>query len=821
MKKTITLFATIFLLIFSSLSFAQTENPYQDFNPEQLKSNKDYVRNFVPNNFRHAILYQCFQDMVNVARAQYAFCPAMKTDIRLDSAAVMQAEYQASKEEKTIEGMSPYRTTAQRLRKYQLGTFGTELASKAKATLGAAEYSYYDLCLELIRPLLKNLKTAAVLLDRQYTYLGFGYEFDKYMKNTYVSLVLANDRTFNEGRVTGFAKDLPYTRSKMGLMGYDEQLCRKCMTDKNLEILSECLSVKDNTVYFSHDDFKALRRVIGKEGDAIVLDFVQHSQYHCGGKDQVDQDKPNHGFMTKTITYEQMLADNQASGKKTTKLLAPIATVPDEIPDDSEYDINIIIVKDGKYVCRSVVKKNVEYKNASYKEKMFFLKDEISIKPAGQWVPAPEQHTFEVIIPFDDDKKLDYTAADLEAYLNDINEPAFSINKIEVVATNSLNFLGDANAAKNQKRRAESIVKALKAAYPGENFTTAISYDDSWELFKKDLVYDEVYYDLTLMTKQEAANALKADGGKVAKILDPNYLKKHRFAKLVMTITYKVDEENEQDFVVTKFNRTVAAKNWSLAMAIQQYMMKQVEAKKYNIRAVTGQEIPLRKECQALLINKAYMQNVVEGDLSDRCAQNMIEACKLNVTSPVAQFNKVTAEVAAAVPIADNMDLTNRQAAIDKLYTIVQLPQEQVNNLNMEFQFQAIDYLKKQPATTENATLMDATYTKIKEIRNPKMSSWQNAYKLASVFAKNGDYVYAVSLMEPFLDEPKISNDFIFSFVSMAAVREEMYMSGNFTKAVKMAAAKDPTRLCNLFDKLPVVIFDNKEVKATLCKTCK
>ena len=353
------------------------------------------------------------------------------------------------------------------------------------------------------------------------------------------------------------------------------------------------------------------------------------------------------------------------------------------------------------------------------------------------------------------------------------------------------------------------------------NLPTTISYDDSWELFKKDVVYDEVYYDLTLMTKQEAANKLKADGGKIAKILEPNYLKKHRFAKLVMTITYKVDEENEQDFVVTKFNRTVAAKNWGLAMSIQQYMMKQVEAKKYNIRAVVGQEIPVRKECQALLINRAYMQNVVEGDLTDRCAQSMIEACKLNVTTPVAQFNKVTAEVAAAVPIADNVDLTNRQAAIDKLYTIAQLPQDQVNNLNMEFQFQVLDYLKKQPATTENITLADNTYTKIKTIRNPKMSSWQNAYKLASVFAQNGDYVYAVSLMEPFLDEPKISNDFLFSFISLAAVREEMYMSGNFAKAVKMASEKDPTRLCNLFDKLPVVIFDNQEVQTVICKTCK
>ncbi len=820
MKKNYTLVVTFFLLIFSNLAFGQTENPYLDFNPEQLKNNKDYVRNFVPNNFKHAILYSCMQDMVNLARAEYAFNPAMKTDERLDSAALMQAQYQASKEEKTIENISPYRTTDQRLRKYGLSGHGVELASKAKATLGAAEYSYYDLCLELIRGILKNVKTAAVLLDRQYTYLGFGYEFDQYMKNVYVSYVLANDRVFNPGKVVGMAKDLPYTRSKMGLLGYDDQLCRKCMTDKNVEILSECLSVKDNVVYFSHDDYKALRRVIGKEGDAIVLDFVQHDQYKCDGADQVDQDKPNHGFMTKIITYEQMLADNQATGKKTSKLLAPIAEIPEELPENADFDINIILVKDGKYVCRNVVKKSVECKHSDYKESMLFLKDASSIKPAGEWVPTAEKNTIEVVIPFED-KKFDYTAADIAPYFQNINEPAFTIDKIEIVATNSLNYFGDATAQKNQKRRAESIAKALKALYPDGNIETVISYDDSWEVFKKDIVYDEVYYDLSLMTKQEVAAALKADGGKVAKLLDAKYLKKHRFAKLLVTISYKVDGDNEQEFVVTKFNRTVAAKKWPLAMAIQQYMIKQVESKKYNSRAVVGQEIPNRKECQALLINKAYMQNVVDGDVTDKSAQDMIAACKLDQTTQVAQFNKVMAEVAARTPFVDNTDIATRQAAIDRLYTLVQLPQEQVNNLNMEFQLQIIEHLKKQPATTENITLLDNTYLKVKAIRNPKMSSWQNAYKLAAVFVNNGDYVYAVSLMEPFLDEPTISNDFLFSFVSLAAVREELYMSGNFTKAVQKAAEKDPTRLCNLFDKLPVIIFDNQEVKKVLCKTCK
>ena len=124
------------------------------------------------------------------------------------------------------------------------------------------------------------------------------------------------------------------------------------------------------------------------------------------------------------------------------------------------------------------------------------------------------------------------------------------------------------------------------------------------------------------------------------------------------------------------------------------------------------------------------------------------------------------------------------------------------------------------PPTSEGTALYNATFDKIKSITNKKLESWQNAYKLASYFVKNYDYMYAMSIMEPFLSDPTISNDFLFSYVSIAAHREETYLSSFFTKAVKMAAERDGARLCGLFDKLPICVFDNAEVKKTVCKLC-
>ena len=53
-----------------------------------------------------------------------------------------------------------------------------------------------------------------------------------------------------------------------------------------------------------------------------------------------------------------------------------------------------------------------------------------------------------------------------------------------------------------------------------------------------------------------------------------------------------------------------------------------------------------------------------------------------------------------------------------------------------------------------------------------------------------------------------------------APAAEETYLSSLFTKAVKIAAEKNPARLCGLFDKLPYCVLENEEVKAIVCKTC-
>lgn len=814
MRKRYIFFAACFMLCINASLFAQTTNPYIEFSPEVLKENKDYNKNFNPSTFNSKILYNCMIDMVNEARKQYSFTDVMKHDIRLDSTAQYQAQYQASKDEKTEIGASPYKTTALRLKKYGLGTNAVELVLKAKATMGDAEYSYYDLCFEWLKPVLKNIKTAKVLLDKQYTYIGFGYETDKYMRSMYASIILGNDLVFNDNRPAPMAKNLPYSK-KTSMAPYDDKICQRCNSDISLEQLSDFISVKDNDVILSCPNHKDLKRMIGKEGDAIVLDFVQHRQYECGSANEVDNDRINKGFVTKPITFISMFEANEVTEKKSTRLTAKIATVPEEVDTDNEYDINIFVLKEGKYACRTIIKKKPEAKNAIHKEKINFLKDEKAIQSAGDWVVVKEEHEISFDIPFTADK-ITYTAEDLAPYIDNLELPPYTVDRIEILAHNSLNYSTDPTQIKNQKSRVESMVKAFSKGHAGVK--TDIKYESSWDDFKRDVVYSEDHYDLVLGTPEEAIKRMNANNGKIAKELE-SYLQKHRYAKVVLHITYNIDGENEQTFALYKFNHAVKNKNLPLAASVQKFIIKQVENKNYPYSVAGSMNIPEDKQHQSLWINKLYTQYLGEATMTDKIAYDMRKVYAWDNTNPIANYNMNVAEVELGT-FSSIADVNRIQTAVDRLYTMPVLSKEKVNNLNLELQFKTIDYLITQPSSAEKDVLMTSTLNRIKSSVNPGMASWQNTYKVASLFIKNNDFVYAINLMNPFLKEANLSDDFIFSYISIAAAREDCYMSSQFTNMVKLAAEKNPVRLCGLFDKLPIIIFDNQEVKNTICKSC-
>ena len=806
------------VLFFSILSFAQTENQYSRFDPSVLKENAKYARNFAPNNYDEKILYQCFTDMVDLARAEFRYLPKLKHNASIDSAAQFQADYQAEQDEKTLDNNPPYKTTFFRLRKYGLSGNGDELVGKAKAYLGEVEYSYYDLCLSLVQSFLKNVKTADVMLSEKYTYIGFGYNTDVAMKSMYVSLVLGHDRTFNLYKAGYSERDVPYTRTQAGLKGYDEKICKKCAAEPGLEVLSEYISVnKNGEVYINCDNYKELKRLIGKEGDAIAIDFVQEGQYECE-KHQVDYDLYHRGVVSKPITFEKIMAANENANLKSGKLIAKLCDVPENVDDSKGLDIIVLVLKEGNRVCRAVMPKHIESKGADYIEKINFVKDLSSVKSTGEWSISPEDGTVSLSFPYEV-KKTDYTAAGFNLDKKDPNLPQYKVNSVELISHISPDYYQDASYKTIMEKRAAAVKKDLQRYFPGMDIK--LVYDYCWDEFKEKITQHAEYYDLSFKTLEEAAKELRQYNRYAAKTLDSGYLAPLRTMELRQSVTYYADSPvGEETFALWKFNNAIKdAKKIGFAMSVENYILKQVENGKFSSSSLEKMEIPFKKQYQALLNNKLYAQYYKSSKLTPAMAEEMKKIYNLNPDNQLLLYNTTVSDVLAAT-IKSTADIAKTQASIDRLYSVAAIPKDRVNSLNLEYQFKIINYLDTVPATTETTALLNSTYQKIKEIRNDKMDSWKNAFKLASYFNKRYDYMYSLSLMTPFLDDPTISEDFIFSYVSLAAHREETYLSGLFTKAVKLAAEKNSARLCGLVDKLPTCILENEEAKKIICKAC-
>lgn len=806
------------LLFFSVLSFSQTENQYSRFDPVSLKENAKYVRNFAPNNYDEKIFYQCFTDMVDLARAEFRYLPKLKHDVSLDSTAQFQADYQASKDEKTLENNAPYKTTFFRLRKYGLTGNGEELVTKAKAYMGETEYSYYDICLALVQSILKNVKTADVMLNERFSYMGFGYNTDAAMKSMYISLVLGNDRTFNHYKAGYNDKDVPYTKGQAGLKGYDEKVCKKCASEPGLEILSEYVSVNRNgEIYLNCDNYKELKRLIGKEGDAIAVDIIQEGQYDCDNH-QVDYDLYHRGVVTKPITFEKLFAANENANLKSGKLIAKIGDLPANVDDSKNLEVYVLVLKEGNRVCRTVIGKRIESKGADYTEKINFVKDEAGIKSTGEWTISPEDGTVSVSFPYDA-KKTDYTAAGFNLDQKDADLPQYKVNSVELITHISPDYYQDPAYKAIQEKRAAAIKKDLQRYFPGMDIK--LVYDYCWDEFKEKITQHEEYYDLSFKTLEEAAKELRLYNRYAAKVLDSGYLAPLRTMELRQTVTYYANSPSgEETFALWKFNNAVNnPKQLGFAMSVENYILKQVENGKFSSSSLEKMNIPFKKEYQTLLNNKLYAQYYKSSKLTPAMAEQMTKIYNLNPNNQLLLFNTTLCDVMAAT-INTTADIAKTQASIDRLYSLPAIPKDRVNSLNLEYQFKVINYLDTVPANAETTALLNSTYQKIKEIRNEKLDSWKNAFKLASYFNKRYDYLYSLSLMTPFLDDPTISEDFIFSYVSLAAHREETYLSGLFTKAVKLAAEKNPVRLCGLIDKLPTCILENEEAKKVICKAC-
>ncbi len=798
------------VFILSYLGANSQSSDYDDFNTESLKSNKQYTWNFNPIDYDPSIIDACVTDVINLARKKYNFADPVVYNETLENAAKIQSEFMAKKEERTQTNVVKTLQTPELRSMSSGGTKRvTELITRAKATQGIEEYSYLDISTEIVSSLLKNKKTVNTLLDKQFTYVGVGCNIDSYNKYCYVSIVLGNDLSFNKSDVS--YKNTVYTRKSYGLKPYDEKLCRKCEV-RNIELLQKNLEIKGDDVYFVHPDLKALKRIIGKDKDGLAIDFVQHSQLPCNGANDFNYNYYNRGVMLKYMPMKKMLKKNEITDKKDKGIRVYMGTAPNTV--SAPFDVNLIVIKD-KVVCKTIVKTNVKKPSINYEAKTSLIPDLNGIQTTINYIPEPEKTVLEFKVPFERNKSV-YEASDIKPFIDALKESRFILDSIYIMAYTSIEGSDKANL-ELQKKRSESIVSAMEQLHNVKNIPYSIHLNDGWDLFLQDIVSTQ-YKDLAKRSKEEVKATLSSQG-KIKKDLEP-MLAQHRYAYIRINATYDVSKEYEQEFVTNKFNRTLAAGNLPLAFAIQKYMIKKVEDVEYQKPLIEALEIPNTSQMLPFLTNKYYMLSFFDDGLSSDNIEKVIALPKLDSKNTICEFNALACSV-EDIEITNASQINTLQAKIDRIYNTPigkQYPKK-IDAINIAFQYKILDYINA--SETPDEKLMETTYEKIKEIALPTITDWQQAYEVASTFIGYGDFEFARKTMDPYISNPNVSEDFIFTYLNLYSLDEKSYMSKKFELACTLAAQKNRSRFCNDIKTYSYLVRENLNAKNTICSDCK
>lgn len=695
---------------------------------------------------------------------------------------------------------------------------GAEVAGKITIKVSNEFITYDEVASQLVSRWGAG-KPQKILAGQKYFFAGVGSKISD--KKIFVSMFVGNYASITPIRVDSKSNTasssltLPVTTKKYGLKPYDEKVCKKVYRKMpNLWDMQSGLSVNDNgEIVFKYNDLKKFKRFMKGSKDALAVDIIQPEQFKCGSENIADYSRNNIGYMTKRLWSKKIYKNNVAPGEgrknKVTKLEVALGLFPEAL-NPADVEMNLMVIKE-KSVCANIPKSYVDNKIYDFVPKIGLLPDTILASGMKEYSPkaTKERLTFKIMF---EQGKSDYKPEEMQDVIATLNEPDFFIDKIFIRAYSSLEG-NEATNAQLQKKRAESIVKALEK---NQNASIVDSIETAANL--KDLqeaVRGTSFSSLCDMDMRSAVAYVNSNQKK----LEP-YLKQTRYADITIDVTYDLrDAKKEQKYVLKQFNKAVEAKQLDLALSIQKYILKQVVLGRYDDQAVADMNIPEGSDYVGLNMNKVWLTQFIYSDPLDEDYRDRVdELNKQDLANVYVDYNDVLCEIAVN-DLSNESYVEKLQARVDKLYN-TPINMEVVDMLNIELQYQVMDIYKD--SLGYDHPIVVRCLDKMKEIIKFDKLNWENSLKFASIFINHSDYEYAIHLLEPWIEDSRVPLVYISTYVTVCSKVEYKVHSNNYVKALERLKQMDSKFFCDLFNsgKLSMQTFVNTEAKKVYCETC-
>lgn len=762
-----------------------------------------------PDNFHPALLDSIIIDQLNYVLAERD-CEPLQYRQLMFTVANEQSEYMAmmADEDANAKLKTP---VGDRLQAYGGSNEIAELTAKINVFKNKVAYTYFKMAEELVFRWMSNSRSASMFESVNYQYIGVSSHIDFEGKRVFVSVELGNFRSFNDGMRSRDKLKVPYSVKNNGLDDYDPEVCKRINRMTNLHELRDAIVVEDREVFIDLESVKPLQKILREKNDALALDILQKEQYDCNfERNIIDYNRFNRGVLSKPFKMKKILKKNIAQNPDNPKAFkAKIADLP-ELVDMDNSEINLLIVQDGS-VCTSVPKTFIHPIKGTYKNNVRLLADTISINSHFHYKPVPDSANLEFVIPFKGNKS-DYDVADIEPFLEALNQPDFFIVDLKITAYSSVE--GSDSVNRNlQRRRAESIVSALRKRQ-ADSIETEIVADYNWDDFVTDIKSTKYKRWASLSIEQVQDSIQKHN---LAKELEP-ILQKHRYARISMRIAYDVKGKNELPFVMRKFAEACDSSDRILALSIQKFVMKRVVDGTYPASVIDEMRIPNLSDFAGLQMNALWLRYKMGMIKKAELKEQISALAQSNPQNEYIAFNDLYMQI--EYPEGLLKDIGGRlQTSIDRLY-YTHLKKETIDRLNLRLQLKTISEVD---SVTFDRAIKTACVERIKKIVDIKTESMQNSLKLAELFLGNKDYMLTIKTLEPWVNSTT-DMQLLLTYVSLCSLFENQMHTVAFENAMARIQQLEPETYCNLLngkgEGFSLRVFENEAVKSGYCKTC-
>lgn len=694
---------------------------------------------------------------------------------------------------------------------------GSEVVARINAQVGGEYITYDELAEQCVFRWMSSGRFSEDILAQKYFFAGANVQFDERGRRAFVSMYMGNYASLLAADHLMAELAMHPTTKRYRLKPYDDRVCQRALRRMpNYVDLQAGLSVNDDgEIIFRHNDLRSIRRFIRDKRDGLAVDVVQKSQFtDCRTQNIVDYTNVNIGVMTKRVWANRIYRRNQAEGEgrrnRVTSLEVVLGHFPEQLNVD-DVELNLMIIKD-RIVCANVPPSFIDKSIYDYAQRVGLLPDTVVPQGVPEYFPVATSSELNFRVPFEQGK-YDYNREDMVPIIDALNEPTFIINSISITAYSSLEGTERENEIL-QRRRAESIVKALEENQDVTILNPVIETKPNWEGLKTD-VKGTIYDYIAEKTYEEAVRYVNRNVRKLER-----FLQFHRYADVTIEVTYDIEGDNEQAYVVSQFNRAIEANELSRALSIQKYIFKQVVAGDYDSHAVSEMRIPQGKDYVGLNMNKIWLTQFVFMDpLDEEYHQKIGDLHRLDESNDFVHFNDILCYIQLS-DLSDERAADRLQRRVNRMYN-TRLNEKTVDLLNIELQYRIMDIYKDSVGFDHPRVV--SSLDRIKEIINFDDITWQNSLKLAGIFINNGDYEYAIRLLEPWITKEDVAIDLVRSYIAVCSKIQYKVHSNNFYNALVRLKNHDKSEFCGLFkdgDKLSIQTFINNQIKQLYCEEC-